>query len=353
MRTARERGIALVIVLWGLVLLAAVAVSFATGSRTETKLARNLLDNAKARALADAGVQRAIVELLTPQTKGLIDEGTANLLRLGTENPAAARRRLEEGLRRELRAGNLAPEAAEAFTEGWRTDGTVYAWAFGGGEVRIAIEDEGGRIDLNRASDELLRGLFRSVDLNEDKANALVDAIADFRDKDDLKRLNGAEDDDYRAAGLGHGPNNRRFEAVEELRLVLGVTPKLYRAVAPLVTVYSRRRTINPAAAPREVLLALPGVDPNEVDALLAARAAAGDAAGRGALPALTTVEPYVSQHQALVYTIRAEGRTESGALFVREAVVRLGGAADRLFQILAWGQGGRAVSEAHQDDKR
>jgi len=53
------RGIALVSVLWIAGLLAIMAASFVSASRTEARLARNLLENAKAEALADAGVHRA------------------------------------------------------------------------------------------------------------------------------------------------------------------------------------------------------------------------------------------------------------------------------------------------------
>ena len=85
-----------------------------------------------------------------------------------------------------------------------------------------------------------------------------IDAIADFRDKDDLERLNGAEDSAYSAAGRDYGPKNARFETVDELRRVLGVTPDIYRPLAPLVTVHSGRRGINPVTAPHALLLALP-----------------------------------------------------------------------------------------------
>ena len=69
-----------------------------------------------------------------------------NLLRLGTENPAVARRKIEQNLRQEMQAGNLAPEAEALFQEGWRADGTAYAWELGGTEVRISIQDESGKI---------------------------------------------------------------------------------------------------------------------------------------------------------------------------------------------------------------
>ncbi len=348
----RARGLALVTVLWVLMLLALIAASFIRTTRTEVNLTRNLIENAEAEALADAGVYRAVLGLFEPRTEGLIDAGMESLIRLGSENPAVVRRRVEQDLRAELEAGNLAaeaPETAAAFTETWRVDGTVYAWAFGGGEVRISIQDESGKIDLNGAPDEFLRGLFLAatwtgpdgeiLGLDESEADALVDAIRDFADVDDLKRLNGAEDRDYEAAGLPWGAKDAAFTAVEELQQVLGVTPPLYEAVAPALTVHTRSKRIDAKSAPREVLMALPGSEAAAVDAHLAARAEAPEGAG----PAFLGAEGFTARSRRRVYTIRAEAHAPSGAVFVREAVVRLGGGA-RGYRIEAWKQGRRAL---------
>ncbi len=129
--TGRSRGIALLIVLWGLVLLAVIAAAFTTETRTEMALARNLAENAKARALAEAGVYRAILALLQPRS--------------------------------DLQ---------------WRVDGTTYPFDYGEGAVRISVQDEGGKIDLNMGRDEHLRGLLQQAGLDFDEAAALVDAIA-------------------------------------------------------------------------------------------------------------------------------------------------------------------------------
>ncbi len=53
---AGRRGLALVTVLWVLMLLALIAASFMRTTRTEINLTRNLIESAKAEALADAGV---------------------------------------------------------------------------------------------------------------------------------------------------------------------------------------------------------------------------------------------------------------------------------------------------------
>ena len=278
-----------------------------------------------------------------------------------SSEPAAVRRRVERDLRSEL-GETFFPEAGDPFVNGWRTDGTVYVWPFGGGQVWVSIQDEAGKIDLNAAPDELLRGLFLSaewagpdgeiVGLGEREADALVDAIRDFADKDDLRRLNGAEDRDYADAGRPWDAKDAPFEAVEELQQVLGMTPPLYRAVAPALTVHSGSKGIDTTSAPLAVLLALPGSDAAAADAHLAARAEAPEGAG----PAFLGAEGFAARSRERAYTIHAEARAQSGAVFVREAIVEPIGArhkalpnAKELFRFLAWKQGSRAMAYEHE----
>jgi general secretion pathway protein K len=325
-----RRGLALVAVLWVLMLLSLVAASFMATTRTEVNLTRNQIENARAEALADAGVYRALLGLLAVRGNFEAGDDVARVLESGS--PAQENRADEP-----------------AFPEAWRSDGTVYAWSFGGGAVRMAIQDEAGKIDLNGAADELLRGLFlaaewtgpdgETVGLDAAAADALTDAVRDFADTDDLKRLNGAEDDDYAAAGLPWGAKDTPFAAVEELQQVLGMTPPLYRALAPALTVHTGSKGVDTNSAPRAVLLALPGGEAAAVDAHLAARAEAPKGAG----PAFLGAEGLSARSRGRVYTIRAEGRSPGAAVFAREAVVRLGGGA-RGFRIEAWKQGRRIL---------
>jgi general secretion pathway protein K len=213
-----RRGIALLVVLWVLTLLALMAASFTRTTRTEISLARNLSESAKAEALADAGVHMAIAGLMEP------NEATR-----------------------------------------WKADGRVYAFRLAEGEIHVTIQDEIGKIDLNRAQDELLQSLFQLAGLDTQDAAALVDTIVDFRDPDHLRRLNGAEDADYEAAGLPHGAKDAPFEAVGELEQVLGMDREIYRRVKPALSVFSRRPGFNPHFAPAEVLMALPGVEEQDV----------------------------------------------------------------------------------------
>ena len=328
----KPRGIALVIVLWGLVLLAVIAAAFTTGTRTEVTLARNLVENAKAKALADAGVHAAMLGLHRREVeKRWRADGTVYSLAFPHADPAPAR--LGEASLR----GSQAAQAGE-------------------GEVSIVIDDEAGKIDLNAAPDELIQGLLVAVGLADGEARALTAAIADFRDADDETHLGGAEDAEYRAAGLAWGPKNKPFEAVEELHQVLGMTRQVYALAAPGLTVHSRSKGVDVTVAPAIVLLALPGVDAEAVEAFTEQRQArpgageqgAGQMAGAELGGARITTLPglgrqYASRSRGRVFTVRAEARVRSGAVFVREAVISMTRNIEKPFNIHAWRRGRRA----------
>ena len=208
-RNAAERGIVLVLVLWAITVLAVIAGTFSAGARTQMGLAHNAVANAEAEALADAGIYRAIDGLLN------------------------------------------APEEAAP-----RTDGTVYAWSFGGGDVRYSVTDETGKIDVNLASADLLARLFEAAGEAPDASRAIAAAVVDYRDGDDEPSPGGAEDRDYGDAGFGEA-KDAPFEMIEELTNVIGMTPALYRRIAPYVTVHADDGVPDASVAPPLVRLIL------------------------------------------------------------------------------------------------
>jgi general secretion pathway protein K len=216
----------------------------------------------------------------------------------------------------------------------WRRDGTPYAWTFDGIPVRVEMRDESAKIDINTASDDLLRGLLVSAGLNDEDTSALLDAILDWRDPDALKRAHGAEEDDYRAAGLTYRPANAPFQAIEELQLVLGMRPEIYRRLAPSITVFSRQAGVNAQVATREVLLAIPGITSDVVDAFIAQR----DQARVEGLPPppLPQAAAYMAGNST-VLTVRAEARLDAGTVFAREAVALLHPAPRKPVTFIAW----------------
>jgi general secretion pathway protein K len=239
-----------------LVLLSIIAAAFSLESRSSSRIARNMSENAAAKAAADAGVQRVILDLETPKS--------------------------------------------------FRVDGTTYLWRFGDCTVYISVRDEASKIDLNKASEVLLAALFASVGVDPVKAESLADAIADFRDADNFPHPRGAEEAEYRAAGLGWGPKNAPFQTVEELQQVFGMTAEVYRRVANDLSVYSVTATL-PTAADDRLTRSLGKRGFN--------------------LPPATT-------SPRLIFSIHAQARTANGGVFVREAIVQKGS------WILSWRQG-------------
>jgi len=183
------------------------------------------------------------------------------------------------------------------------------------------------------------------VGLPEDDAGRIVDAILDWRDPDALRRPNGAEEPEYRAAGLAYKPANAPFQAIEEIQLVLGMRPEIYRRIAPLITVFSRQPGVNPQLASREVLMAIPGVTAEQVDLYIAQR----DAAREAKLPApvFPQAGPYTAGF-SMIATVRSEARLEDGTVFAREAVAILRPAPRKIVTFIGW----RESTAAPEPDK-
>src|SRR5262249_41942169 len=199
-------------------------------------------------------------------------------------------------------------------------------------------------IDINTAAEPLLRGLFASVGLADDEVSRIVDAILDWRDPDSLRRPNGAEEAEYRAAGLPYKPANAPFQAIEELQLVLGMRPEIYRRIAPDITVFSRQPGVNVPLASREVLLAIPGLTSDVVDQYIAQREAARTQGQP--LPTLPQAAAYSAQY-TMIATIRSEVRLDDGMHFAREAVALLRPVPRKIVTFLAWRESTAETQEA------
>ncbi len=84
--------------------------------------------------------------------------------------------------------------------------------------------------------------------------------MIDWRTPKNTRSLNGATADDYRNAGYAWLPRGGPFQSVDELALVMGMTPQIFARVAPALTVYSHQRDFDLRVAPKEALLAVPGM---------------------------------------------------------------------------------------------
>lgn len=238
---AAERGIALMLVLWVMIVLMVVVLSFAALTRGETSAALAFRTSAEKRFLAEAAIERGIMEIVY---RGVNRSQTL----------------IMEGL------------------EVWRLDGTAYYGKLGGGGYRVSIIDESGKIGINALTDTtgiVLKNLLIQFGATPEKADIIVDSILDWKDGDLLHRLNGAEDEYYGSLPNPYKPRNAPFETLEELLLVRGMDADILygsgdrQGIFPFVTVAPKADKINVGAAPRPVLMALPGMTVDAADRIV------------------------------------------------------------------------------------
>ncbi len=207
---ACQRGVAMIMVLWMIVVLMGMMATLLYAVKTETQMVSYSRENAQARAFAEAATHYAVMQLFLPP-----DE-------------------------RKLRVG-----------------GAAAVWQYMGHDMVIRVVGENGLVDINQAGRPLLKRVLAQVGVVEQDADIILDRIEDFRDPDDLKHLNGAEDADYEAEGLFYGAKDAPFERIEELQQVLGMTAVLYKALSRYLSVNSASKGINPMLAPRQILMLL------------------------------------------------------------------------------------------------
>lgn len=142
-----------------------------------------------------------------------------------------------------------------------------------GGFYRVDLRDAGSALNLNRCTEDELRRLLQALRIDAGLADRVAQAAMDWRDLDGMRRARGAEADDYLRAGASVLPRNAPFTSVGELRHVRGVTDRAFRRMEPFLTV-TGTGSVNLATAPREVLLALPGIGEEAATAILRRRRA-------------------------------------------------------------------------------
>jgi general secretion pathway protein K len=176
----------------------------------------------------------------------------------------------------------------------------------------------------------VLAGLFHAAGEPADRAAALARAVVEWRSYALSSEQKEQRKAAYQAAGRSYGPRSGAFASVQELQMVLGMTPALYAKVAPVVTIWSGRPSPDPATAPPLVLAALPNMTPDSVRAALAKRAAAaasgtGLAGGAGVTHSIRSV------------AVLADGTRAVLRATVRSQVARPG---SQGFVVLRWQEG-------------
>ena len=170
-------------------------------------------------------------------------------------------------------------------------------------------------------------------------AELLAAAVLDWRDEDDLERVNGAEIDTYFAAGLEVGPANRPYMMTEELLQVIGMPYELYRKLEPGITVFSRAGEPNPAFAPVEALMAMPDITYEEALNFVEERNSQqpGDSLGTELPNGIVVME----QGRGVTYSIQARATMPNGVWEELQATIRIGGDnKGNPYRVLRWREG-------------
>lgn len=278
-----QRGIALLTVLWVITVLMVIVFSFSFMARTETLSTLSFKEGIENKFLAEAGVERGILELYFRKE---------NLTKVLIEDLAV-----------------------------WKVDGSLYSGQVGDGHYAVRIIDESGKLDINFAPELLLRNLLGNLGLEGTALDTIVDSIMDWKDKDDLHRLNGAESDYYLSLPNPYKAKNGNFESLEELLLVKGVTREILygsgkqKGLIDLLTVHGRTGKVNINAAPKEILLSIPGITSAMVEEILIFRENQEiktiQEIGGSVVINQALLIPYITFGQGNTFTIESSGYRE------------------------------------------
>ena len=187
----QEGGFALLIVLLTVMLLSLFATRLTGQARVEVQLAQNLRSAAQAEAAADAAIHTAIFHLLD------------------------------------------SPERR------WAADGALRTLETVGSPAVVRIVSLGGKVNPNTVSPALFQALLQEIGVDERTAMAISAAVADWRVPTTVPRPFGAKLPQYRAAGRDYGPPGEPFQSLDELGLVLGMTPPLMQQLRPYMSLFT------------------------------------------------------------------------------------------------------------------
>lgn len=225
-RRKRRAGFALLAVIWGTGLIAMMVVAFMTSGRLRLQTAHNIASATEASFIAESAINLATLTLLS---------------------------------KRDAAVGG--PNAEPIVY-----DGAPSFCVLDGAAVALAIEEEGGKIDLNAATPELLQLALAGIGLGQRAARDVANAIVSFRTAAAPGQIAPTA-----ASDKPIEPKHGLFETVLEFDQVSGVDPALFRTLIPLMTVHSRSPRIDPQTSPPALFAALANFPVEQVGQLAAA----------------------------------------------------------------------------------
>ena len=242
-------GFILIAVLWVTMLLSVFALNYATTSRL--------------------GAQRAIVG------ERLIEERRVLLSAL-----AVAEHDLGKYLANQERLEQEAEERGEPLADLFYPRYEPRTIQVHGRDVQIRAVSQGGRLDVNALSAEMLERVVEACGVPQGaERTGIVNSILDWIDPDDLRRAEGAESQYYMALEHPYPAKNAPVESIEELLLVKGIDADLFRGgpetpgLIDFLGASGQTDRLDVNSAPPWALALVPGLREETRDAIRQARA--------------------------------------------------------------------------------
>jgi general secretion pathway protein K len=197
-------------------------------------------------------------------------------------------------------------------------------------DVSVTFTSEAARIDLNYAPKEILAELFAGLGAKKAAASEDADRIIAWR----TRPVPGAPNDEealYHAAGLDYSPRQALFTHSSELALVVGLPPALVDRALPFVTVFNGTPGVDASIAAPEIVALLPRHDgsPNQPNGAPANDPLANNAHANSDAPDATTAK-------STCYRVSAVINFQNGRHAASEAVIALGDKTEP-YRVLAW----------------
>jgi general secretion pathway protein K len=269
LKPRRETGYAMVVAVAGMMAFAYVSFEAVAVNRGATIAVAGQVERARLKAAADSGIAVALNELGNEDTK-----------------------------------------------QRWWIGGKPKTLAIDNMVLQIVIQDERGKIPINRLDEDQVRTMFADAGAKGNSLDTLVDSFEDWQDEDDDARPNGAEAPYYQPFGLK--PRNGPFRTIDEMSEIRGMDRDMFAKLKPSLTVFfgDAGGFSVPTSQPL-ALAVMSGVGPDE-----------GQPTG---LPQDTDTDtpafdPAAESYIGRPLTVQVTVRDPDGGIFSRAAIVELTG---------------------------
>jgi len=194
-----NKGSVLILALWSLFFLSALALAIAAYVHPQLRLAGRFKDKVTVCYLAESGVKKAMAQIVNTVMPGY------------------------DTLKEFLPSGKY----------DFREMGVAE------GEFNYAVVDEERKININKSSYDILERFFETAaGLTPQQAGDISACIMDWREAGEKARKNGAKSSYYQSLDPPYPCKNKDFELLDEVLLVKGVTPDIFNEIKDRITVY-------------------------------------------------------------------------------------------------------------------